>query len=192
MKIVTVPHQNLRQTSTSVTTVSRQLKRLLTDLQSTLIHSEIGVGLAAPQLGQNVRVFALNLPDPADSQKSCYRYFINPTITARSAKTAFGTDPKGQPDLEGCLSVPRIYAPVRRPTGIDVHYQLLEGGELTTHHEHFTDFSARVFQHEYDHLDGVLFTDHALAQATQLYLDEDDDLVKITPDELFQMFGGEF
>jgi len=192
MKIVTVPHQQLRQTSDPVTAVTRPLKRLLTDLQSTLIHSEIGVGLAAPQLGQNIRVFALNLPDPQHPSQSQYRYFINPTVTTRSRQTAFGTDPQGKPDLEGCLSVPRIYAPVRRPTSIDVHYQLLQDGALTNHHEHFADFAARVFLHEYDHLDGILFTDHALAQGTQLYLDTDGDLTKITTNELFQMFGGEF
>lgn len=192
MKIVTVPHQLLRQKSAPVTKPTRSLKRLLTDLQSTLTHSDIGVGLAAPQLGQNLRVFALNLPDPTSKETPIYRYFINPVITQYASKQALGTDPKGRPDLEGCLSVPHIYAPVARPIYVDVTYQQLENGQLTTHQEHFADFAARVFQHEYDHLEGRLFTDLALAQHTQLYLDVDGDLQKITATDLFTLFGGEF
>ena len=192
MKIVTVPHQILRQQAQPVASVNRQLQRLLTDLQATLTHSEIGVGLAAPQIGSNLRIFALNLPKESNKEIPEYHYFINPLITKYDQKTAFGTDPKGQPDLEGCLSIPRIYAAVRRPVSIDVTYQTLENGSLTTKKQHFQDFSARVFQHECDHLDGRLFTDLALEQHTQLYLDTDDQLEKITPAELFKIFGGEF
>ena len=192
MKIITVPHQLLRQRATPVTTVNRQLHRLLTDLQATLSRSDIGVGLAAPQIGSNWRLFALNLPKESNKEIPEYRYFINPTITKYDQKTAFGTDPKGQPDLEGCLSIPQIYAPVRRAVSIDVTYQILDDNQLVTKKEHLQDFSARVFQHEYDHLDGRLFTDLALEQHTQLYLDVDDKLEKITPDELFEIFGGKF
>lgn len=192
MKIITVPHQRLRATSRPVERVDRQLRRLLTDLQTTLIHSDIGVGLAAPQIDSSLRVFAVNLPDKGNTEKPMYRYFINPLITKYSKETAIGTAPDGKPDLEGCLSVPKVYAPISRPVEITVEYQTLDDGELCEHQETFAGFAARVFQHEYDHLDGRLFTDLALSQHQQLYLDDGDQLTKITPADLWALFGGEF
>ena len=191
MKIVTVPNLNLREPSQPVSRPDRHLKRLLTDLQNTLMHSDIGVGLAAPQIDVHLRVFAVNLPKNANEKIPVYHYFINPSITNHPREKNFGASPKDKAELEGCLSIPHIYAPVARWPWIDVTYQRLENGQLVTYHEHFTNFASRVFQHEFDHLDGILFTDHALSQGTQLYHEvaDQDQLQKITPQDLIDLYG---
>lgn len=113
-----------------------------------------GVGLAAPQIDSGVRMFATLLNNEP-------RVFINPRITTASEKLSLGRDPE-DPDLEGCLSIPRLYAPVPRYTWIELEYEKAVNGKLETHSETFEDFAARVVQHEQDHLDGILFLDHAL------------------------------
>ncbi len=189
MKILTIPHLTLRQKSQEVTHLDRHLKRLLTDLQITLLHSEIGVGLAAPQIGSNYRVFAVNLPDSKHPETHHYHYFINPTITACSSETS-QLNAQGKPELEGCLSVPRLYAPVKRPIWIDVTYQTLQDGQLQTHQAHFDQADARVFQHEYDHLDGILFLDHAFAQNQPIYQEQPNgELERVDPDALRRRLG---
>lgn len=194
MKITTVPSYILRQSCTPVTRADRRLRRLLTQLQATLTHSDIGVGLAAPQLATNVRLIAINLPKKSNPEIAEYRYFINPTITKYDQKQALTSRADGQADLEGCLSIPHVYAPVLRPVSIELDYDVLdEAGNLAHRHERFTDFAARVVQHETDHLDGRLFTDHALAQNQPLYLENDNgDLERISTHDLYELFGGEF
>ncbi len=194
MKIVTVPSYTLRQPSTPVTRADRALRRLLTQLQATLIHSDIGVGLAAPQLDANIRLIAINLPKKSNPEIPEYRYFINPSITKYDQKQALTSRADGQADLEGCLSIPHVYAPVLRPVSIELDYDVLDStGSLAHRHERFTDFAARVIQHEADHLDGRLFTDHALTQNQPLYLEnEAGELERITVRDLYELFGGEF
>lgn len=142
----------LRTESTDIDLNARdEIVALLQDLQDTLKNSE-GVGLAAPQIGVNKRVVIVDgndLSDTYDYLKGWHRTLINPVIVEESAKTAEYE--------EGCLSVPGVYAAVRRPATIKVEYynELLE--KVT---EEFTGFACRMVQHELDHLDGGLFVDH--------------------------------
>ena len=191
MKILTIPHSTLRQVCPVITSPNQKLKRILTDLQNTLLHSELGVGLAAPQIGQNLRVFGINLPKSANNETPIYRYFINPSITNHPQKIVVGSDPSGKKaDLEGCLSIPHIYTPVARFPWIEIEYQQLENGQLVTYHEKLVDYAARVFQHEADHLDGVLFVDHALRQRQPFYLEkENDELERITAEDFLAMYS---
>lgn len=109
-----------------------------------------GVGIAAPQVGISKRFFVMNAGDKV-------RKVINPEIIKS------GT---AQAEMEeGCLSVPGIHKRVRRPKRITVRYTN-EAGE--TVEEELKDFPARVFQHEYDHLDGVLFVDRLTPVAKKL------------------------
>jgi peptide deformylase len=186
--ILIYPHTTLRTTCAPITVTNRQLRRLLSDLQRTLLHSRhSGVGLAAPQIGILKRAIAINVPHPHGSN---YRYFLNPVITAASPDLATGADPQ-KPDLEGCLSIPKIYAPIHRPTWIDLQFSRLDDqAQLVTTTQRFTDFTARVIQHELDHLDGILFVDHALRQRQPFYRETPTGkLQSITPTELFAIFG---
>lgn len=115
-----------------------------------MLSTHHGVGLAAPQVGISKRFFVMNAGDKL-------RKVINPEIlTAGSAMSEME---------EGCLSIPGIHKKVRRPRRISVRYTN-ENGE--TVEEELKDFPARVFQHEYDHLDGILFVDRLTPVARRL------------------------
>lgn len=126
------------------------VKTLVTDLWDTLARSE-GCGLAAPQIGVSRRVVVVDgdvMADVYDYLKGFRRTFINPVIVAESETQCEYN--------EGCLSVPGIYADVRRPESITVEYL---DEDLQPRKETFDKFAARMVQHELSHLEGVLFTD---------------------------------
>ena len=126
------------------------ISKLVTDLWDTLKKSE-GCGLAAPQIGVSTRVAVVDGDIMADIYpylKDFRRTFINPVIVSESHEQCEYN--------EGCLSVPGIYADVRRPSSITVEYY---DENLQKKTETFDKFAARMIQHEFSHLDGVLFTD---------------------------------
>ena len=126
------------------------LETLVKDLWETLDHSE-GCGLAAPQIGESVRVAVVNGDVMADIYpylKGFRRTFINPEVLEESEQMCEYN--------EGCLSVPGIYADVRRPESVTVTYY---DEHLEKKTETFDKFAARMIQHEFSHLDGELFTD---------------------------------
>ncbi|MBP5566261.1 MAG: peptide deformylase [Bacteroidales bacterium] len=127
-----------------------ELKQLVADLWETLAASE-GCGLAAPQIGVSKRVVVVDgdvMTDIYDYLKGFKRTFINPEIVWESEeKTTYN---------EGCLSVPGVYCDVVRPKKIKVEYY---DENLEKKVEEFDNFAARMVQHEFSHLEGVLFTD---------------------------------
>ena len=141
----------LRQVAAPADTDKKEeLKNLVTDLWDTLAESE-GCGLAAPQIGVSLRVAVVDgdiMSDVYPYLKDFKRTFINPVIVEESGEQCEYN--------EGCLSVPGIYADVRRPSTITVEYL---DGNLEKKTETFDKFAARMIQHEFSHLDGVLFTD---------------------------------
>lgn len=127
-----------------------RLTALIQDMKDTLAKAE-GCGLAAPQIGVSERVLIVDgdvMADIYDYLKGFSRVMINPVVLEES--------PRKCEYNEGCLSVPGIYADVRRPESITVEYYD-ENFEKKT--EHLDKFAARMVQHEMSHLDGVLFTD---------------------------------
>ena len=125
---------------------------LVQDLKDTLVVAD-GCGLAAPQIGVNLRVVIVDgdvVAETYDYLKGFRRTLINPEILEESAeKTTYS---------EGCLSIPGVYCDVVRPKTIKVRYYDESLKEVT---EVFDNFAARMIQHELSHLDGDLFTDHA-------------------------------
>lgn len=111
-----------------------------------------GIGLAAPQVGINQRIMVFN-PNAGHAiksyEKQSERVMINPIITEKSTDIELGE--------EGCLSFPNIYAMINRNIWINVKYFTIDG-EIQS--ERIEGYPAVVFQHEYDHLDGILFIDH--------------------------------
>lgn len=115
-----------------------------------------GVGIAAPQVGINRNVFWVQRFDKSGSP---FEFFINPAIIKHSILTRKGG--------EGCLSMPGERGTVLRSYAIHVEYQTFDGG---WHSEMLEDFTAVIFQHEYDHLRGMLFSDRMREQQNALAL----------------------
>lgn len=127
-----------------------ELAALIRDLKDTLAKAD-GCGLAAPQIGVSLRVVIVDgrgLDDTYPELRDFFRVIINPEVLEESAqKCEFS---------EGCLSIPRIYADVLRPSRIKLRYYDENLEQVT---EEFGGFACRMVQHELSHLDGVLFTD---------------------------------
>ncbi len=127
------------------------LKELIANMYETMYNAE-GVGLAAPQIGKSVRIFVVDASPFAEDDPSLEgfkRTFINPIILEEEGeKWSFN---------EGCLSIPGIRENVDRQPSIVIEYQD-ENFELKE--ERFDGIAARIIQHEYDHIEGILFTDH--------------------------------
>jgi len=131
----------LRAKTKTVQKVSKDIVKLLKDMQDTLIKAN-GAGIAAPQVGRTERICLAVLDKKIIP-------LINPKITWSSKST--GTVE------EGCLSLPDLWIPVQRPNDIVVEFMTPNGKTLELK---LSDFDARVVQHEIDHLDGVLITDY--------------------------------
>ena len=128
-----------------------EVKKLAEDMFLTLEEAE-GVGLAAPQIGKDIRLFIVDCTPWAEDDPSCADYkraFLNPEIYEYSAEKKTYN--------EGCLSFPGIRADVPRSLSIRMRYV---DTDFVEHDEEFTGLKAWVIQHEYDHLDGKLFIDH--------------------------------
>lgn len=133
----------LSQDIDTATIASPEMRKLVVDLKETM-KLEDGVGIAAPQVGVHKRVIIVDLPDRGPSA------FFNPVITERSFKMVNST--------EGCLSVPECSGIVKRHRGVTVEAWNEQGEKEILK---VTDLSAIIFQHEIDHLDGILFIDRA-------------------------------
>lgn len=148
----------LRKKSKDVAKVDKKIKDLVKDLKDTLFNHKDpeGVGLAAPQIGKSLRVFVM-------TRNNKMLAIVNPKVI-KVEKTKERN--KKRTLLEGCLSVPYFYGPLTRADKITLEYLTEDGEKLT---EKFTGFSAQIILHEIDHLDGVLFIDHMLANNVPLY-----------------------
>ncbi len=147
-----------------------ELDRLIQDMYDTLERSE-GIGLAAPQVGLPIRLVVINLDiisDDLPEYKGYIRTFINPYIEEYDETDVDVLE-------EGCLSLPGIHEKVARPTRIRVSYL---DDKFQPHDEWVGGYLARVMQHEFDHLDGIVFTDHLRGLRRQLTRPKLQALVK--------------
>jgi peptide deformylase len=152
---------------------SDEIKRLLVDMIDTL-HDYGGIGLAAPQVGESVRLAIVEIPESGtrygDIPGMPLTVFVNPAITV--------LDEESRGFWEGCLSVPGLRGFVERPQGIRVDYLDLAGREQSVE---LSGFLATVFQHEFDHLDGKLYVDRITD--TRLLAFEDEFMRYLAPRE---------
>jgi peptide deformylase len=142
----------LRAKAKPVENITPEIIQLAEDMIETMIACN-GVGLAAPQIGQSIRLYVCR--DEIKNFEGEYflgepKVMINPTLSNPSSETAS--------EVEGCLSIPKVHLSVERPKKIHIRYQNLQG---EFREEGFTDFFARVNMHENDHLNGVLHIDRA-------------------------------
>ncbi len=153
----------LKKEAEEITNEFPDLHKLIKDMYETMYHAS-GVGLAAPQIGKSIRMFVVDgspfaekdeedeedTPDPkAVGIENFKKVFINPIIEEESGEE-WGFQ-------EGCLSIPKIREEVFRKEKIQVSYY---DENWDFHEEAFEGYAARIIQHEYDHIDGILFTDH--------------------------------
>lgn len=141
----------LRKEAEDITPDYPELKQLIADMFETMYRSD-GVGLAAPQIGKPIRLVVITLDvlkDDYPEYAGFNKAYINPHILEYD-------DTETKSMEEGCLSVPGIHEPVRRPTRIRVKYM---DEDFQEHDEWVEGYLARVMQHEFDHLDGHLFVD---------------------------------
>ena len=164
-KILRTTDPNLRVASHPVAKIDKKILDLIEDLKDTLVSQKDpeGVGLAAPQIGKTVRIFVM-----LDS--GVPRAIINPEVIKLGAKIKAKTK-KGQ-IMEGCLSLPNYYGPLKRAADITIKYSTSDGKEKI---ETFSGFTAQIVQHEIDHLNGILFIDRLLEQKKKLYKLEKDE-----------------
>ena len=143
--IICIPDPVLREVAAPVGEVTDGIRRLLDDMVETMYDAP-GIGLAAPQVNVSERLIVMDCG--ADDSPELYK-MINPEIIARSEDSAILE--------EGCLSIPKQTAEVKRPAVVNVRYTDIEGAEQILRCE---GLLAACVQHEIDHLDGVLFIDH--------------------------------
>lgn len=142
----------LRKVAREVEKDFEGLDQLIDDMFDTMFASE-GVGLAAPQIGQSIRIFIVDASRMEDTEDepdlvTFRKVFINPYITEEwGEKWSFS---------EGCLSIPNIREEVSRPSWLRIQYY---DQDWEFHEEEYDGMKARIIQHEYDHLEGRLFVD---------------------------------
>ena len=145
MQIIKYPHPTLRHVSKPLRRVDRELRDIVRGMFA-LMYEHKGIGLAANQVDLPYRLFVLNVENDPE-KKDAEHVFINPVISQRHGMAE---------REEGCLSFPRIYAPVRRPEKVTLAAYDLSGREIRYE---LSGLFARAAQHEVDHLDGKLFID---------------------------------
>lgn len=161
LRIRTVPDPILKKKAKPVRNLDRDTLYFISDLKETLLATKDpkGAGLAASQVGKLLRIFIVR-------QGQKFKTFINPRIIWRSKKLNTDILPEKEWPLEGCLSIPNIYGLVKRSHEVEVQYMDEKGKTIK---EKFEGFESSYVQHEYDHLEGVLFTEHTLKQGGKLH-----------------------
>ena len=147
LKIIEYGNPILRQKSKEVTKISKKIKNLIMDMLDTMYHYN-GVGLAAPQIGENLRIFVIDVSDPSGPINPLV--FINPKIIKKTGAIH---------SYEGCLSFPKAYTNVRRYKNVLVKALDMNGRPFIKEAKD-GELLARAIQHEFDHLEGKLFIDH--------------------------------
>ncbi|MBR1943476.1 peptide deformylase [bacterium] len=148
-KVLTFGDKFLREKAKDVHKVSRKIQDLVTDLLDTM-YAKNGVGLAAPQIGEAYRVFVIDVSTGDEPLNPIV--FINPKIIKKSGATI---------SREGCLSFPEAFTDVKRYSDVMIKAMDRKGRSFVLE-AHDGTLLARAIQHEYDHLDGILFVDHAI------------------------------
>lgn len=167
-KIVLSNDPLLRRKSKPVGKIDKKIKNLIKDMKDTLNVQKDpeGVALAAPQIGKNLRIFVAKY-------KSFERVVINPEIIKIEKADDTGAKKNSKKEiLEGCLSLPYYYGPLKRAPKITIKYLDQKGESIT---ETFTGFHAQIVMHEIDHLEGILFIDHLLREGQPLYKIDGDE-----------------
>lgn len=167
MKIVQAPEKVLSEKAKPVEKIDEELLDLIEKMKHTLLTASDpkGVGLAAPQVGKSISLFLMK-----PHEDSSISIVINPKV--KLIGDIFERKNKsGHPTLEGCLSIKDIWGTVKRAKKLEMEYV---NENWKNHKEIFEGWPAIIIQHEYDHLQGTLFTSRVLEQSGKLYKSHKD------------------
>ena len=157
LPILIYPDERLKQVSSPVTDIDDQLVSFIHDLEQTMRHGRGGVGIAAPQVGNFVRLVIVDVSSKPKIKSHGRLVLINPEITQWDGmKTG----------REGCMSVPDFTGNVIRAESISLKYLDEQGNEQAIE---TSGYEARAIQHEIDHLDGMLFLDRLVSRRNDLF-----------------------
>jgi len=171
LKVITYGNNILRTPSKEVHKISAKIQKLIDDMFDTM-YANNGVGLAAPQVGFNYRIFIID--DAGEKEQPRPKVFINPKIIKKSGAVN---------SLEGCLSFPDVWINVRRCENVIIKAKDIKGRPLTLEASGGT-LLARCIQHEYDHLEGNLFIDHTRNRFETENILQEKGLPALEPDKL--------
>lgn len=168
LEILQAPNPILSAPTKPVLKIDKAILRLIKGMEEALESAKdpIGVGLAAPQIGKNLKIFIAK-----PTAKGSLYVFINPKILKKEDLKE-KLPAKKSKKLEGCLSLYSIWGEVKRYSEIFVNFQDEKGIE---HKRKFKGFMATIVQHEVDHLEGILFTKRVLEQKGMLYKSGKDE-----------------
>lgn len=176
--IITLPNPHLRKRSQKIGVITDEVKEIITGMQDATISweqsraHEVGVALAAVQVDKLLRIVVVR-NDFENKDDHTFTVFINPVITKYEGKI--------EEDYEGCLSIKDVYGKVPRYTKVKVKALDIEGREFRVTAE---GFLARIFQHEIDHTNGIVFIDHIKDNPEAFFnLDEDGKLKQLDYDK---------
>lgn len=166
MKIIT-NSKLLRRKSKNISKITPQVKRLIKNMAN-IMRENNGVGLAAPQIGEYIRLFIVEVKNNEDQKSFPLTVFINPKIIKKSKEI--------EVEEEGCLSLPGIWGMVPRHKKIEVEASDENGKKFSLACE---GFLARIIQHEMDHLDGILFIDKVVDFSTLYTINEKGEKIPL-------------
>jgi len=175
--IITLPHPHLRQKSKRITFVSSEVQNLIDEMKAATLdweatrEHELGVALAAVQIDQLYRVVIVR-NDFDNKEDKTFSVFINPEIVKFEGEL--------EADYEGCLSITDVYGRVPRYTKVRVRALDEQGREIRVKAE---GFLARIFQHEIDHTNGIMFVDHLKDKKDDFYRLTDEGKLENLPYE---------
>lgn len=181
--ILKYPDIWLRKTASQVESVDDKSLGKVLELGEKLA-TERAVGLAATQMGFEERFFGIKLA------KKEVEIFVNPTFVAISREKSVPVVRDGEASenfLEGCLSFPKLWGEVERFIRIKAEWQKIVDGRLVNRQREMEGLEAVVYQHELDHLDGVLFVDHVMAGGGKIYRDEEGEMKKMEIEEILAL-----
>ncbi len=162
LPIIAYGHPVLRKVAEEIPSDYPDLDKLIEDMYETMYNAK-GVGLAGPQIGKAIRIFIVDgspmedTLEDGESMEGWKKVFINAQMIEETGEE-WGFD-------EGCLSIPDVIEEVYREEDILIRYQ---DAQFNTYEERFTGLKARIIQHEYDHIEGKLFTDYVKGIRKQL------------------------
>ena len=156
LEVLKFPDKRLREVSAPIESVTDEIRQLASDMCD-VMYDEPGIGLAAPQVAETIRLIVVDTEWTADDAERHPLILINPEIVERSGKLIW---------TEGCLSVPDFEADVERSAAVTLRAEDLDGKQVVIE---ATELQAVCFQHELDHLDGTLFIDRISRLKRNLY-----------------------
>jgi peptide deformylase len=175
-KILIYPNEVLRRKTQELVKIDGKIKKEIKELEKMLENGESAAGLAAPQIGISKRFFGIK------QSNGKVEIYINPKLLKIFGERVYpkmiGKDKKQEDFLEGCLSFPNYFGTVKRYLKIEVEWQEWNGEKFITKRKVLEGFSAIVWQHESDHLEGVLFVDYIKREGGKLYKQVGTEMVE--------------